>query len=111
MALTTKEREALFTVQKDVALLVDWKPRQEETHEKLKIRMDSFEKTMQNGLLSKVNSMYDWINEQKLAAVKLDGEIKILGFKTKAETRQGIIIGGVTLLANIIYHYVTKAIP
>lgn len=114
MALTTKEREALFTVQKDVALLVDWKPRQEETHEKLKFRVDSFERTLQNGLLSKVNALHEYMikNEQeKLAVVKLDGDIKILGFKAKAETRQGVVIGTVAGLIQIVLFLLTKIIP
>lgn len=109
MTLTNKEREALFTVQKDVALLVDWKPRQEETHEKLKVRVEGLEGSIKNGLSTKVTALHDWMlsqqeeqKQQKLAAVKIDGEMKILGVKINGETRIALIVGSMAILSNIV---------
>jgi len=99
MALTKQEREVLYEIQKQLALSIQRHEAFIDTYERLKVDVKQLKSTVyENGLNTRVKELHDWMKEQKLAAIKLNGETKILGMKINGDTRLAFINGAFILL-------------
>lgn len=108
MSLTKEERKTLYGIETQVALFFQRLDALSETQERLKVDMTSVKSTIyENGLNSRVRELHDWMKEQKLAAIKLNGETKILGMKINGELRNSII-NGLFILLGIFLTYWLK---
>lgn len=82
--------------------------------ESQRLKVDKTYKTVfENGLSSRVEEMHKWMSElreersnEKLAAVKLNGEQKLLGIKINGEIRAGLIVGILAIAGQIILRFI-----
>lgn len=106
MALTPKERETLYGIKEDVAILRAETKGLKDTHEKIKVQVGTHDTTLyRNGLSSKVDAIHDWMNEQKASAVKISGEQKILGIEFSNNAKLALIGGGITIVNAFVTYY------
>jgi ABC-type hemin transport system substrate-binding protein len=60
----------------------------------------------EDGLSSKVDELHEWMEVQKLAGVKLNGETKILGMKLNGDARIAFLNGVFIVVGILISKYI-----